>query len=1271
MGIINAECGKTVSIGYQGENKRQRVRFDLSDIMTEFPGGTAVLGIRRPGDSDIVPALNTALDGMSLIWTTTAWELANSGFLYAQVTYSDGDAVGKTKVYRFDVKNSLIISGVEPEDWQDLVGQLTSAAAALQAVIESYDEMTAEATTLPAGSDPTVEIDHTGDHPVVKFGLVPGPAGAKGPKGDTGETGPAGPKGDTGATGARGPAGETGPQGPAGPKGDEGERGETGATGSRGPKGDKGDPGEGVVPVFTRDMTSQTPDIWTCNMAWEDVEDAVNNGLCTTCKTVFINPYGQSENYLAFIGIHGDDEESIEFESTLTYDTEIRNTKISFHDTGTVEYSYDTFDVPQIDDNAGTGDTDSTWSANKLAAEKSSLMTEINSKADEPTGTKSAGKVYGLDSNLNPAWVEGGGGGGGSVDPQDIAQAVADWCDENITEDPTVVIDKSLQTSGAAADSLVAGGAIKQLQGMVSSIGENLNLFDALSAKKNGRLSDLGVFVAIDGYFTSDYIPVKYGRTYTKNSQSEDAYHRYALYSSASESGFITSGLSNSITIDSVSEKYIRFCGPLSEIGTTYFNTFMPSAIDSTIRYMAECMSNQLRADVCSIGENLNLFDIVTAKKNGRMNESGTFIEVDDFFTSDYIPVKYGRTYTKNSQSEDAYHRYALYSSASESGFITSGLSNSITIDSVSEKYIRFCGPLSEIGTTYFNTFMPSAIDSTIRYMAECMSNQLRADVCSIGENLNLFDIVTAKKNGRMNESGTFIEVDDFFTSDYIPVENGKTYYKNSPTQDGYHRYCLYSSASESGYISESASNSNTITINNANAHYLRFSGRISEIGTARLYTGTTSAVDVKARESKEKIDYYAPVIEGNYDASHWFKESTVSVTANEHGYIDSTGTVQSINASYYYSDIISVTPGERYHIKGTGIGTAAHYWCLYKDGVKVEISEAGTESSSVIDHEFYLTIPYGANQLRTCWVGASTNCEVYKRNPLPLSENAKSISILFVGNSLTQDGIAYLPYMLKHYYPEVNFKLYMWYVGGATLSDHYSRFSNNIASEIFSVAENSEKWTNYNMTRTMSTVLSTYKFDIVCLQEYFNNRNGYTDSDLEDFNDCRDYIVENYTGGNALEFITLFHAPKRENTDGIFSVEKTGNGLIMQKTITQDMIPNGIAVYRALSTDLDALGDQGHLSPDGVHTQEGLPCLLQTYVTLCWLFEKLAINKSVYGCPFRMTTAIYNTLNVPGPNLGTGVITGTDAQNLLAQQVAIKAYKEGKKFVIDNLMPQ
>lgn len=281
---------------------------------------------------------------------------------------------------------------------------------------------------------------------------------------------------------------------------------------------------------------------------------------------------------------------------------------------------------------------------------------------------------------------------------------------------------------------------------------------------------------------------------------------------------------------------------------------------------------------------------------------------------------------------------------------------------------------------------------------------------------------------------------------------------------------------------------------------------------------------------------------------------------------------------------------------------------------------------------------------------------------------SAKSISILFVGNSLTQDGIAYLPYMLKNYYPEVDFKIYMWYIGGYTLEQQYTKFTSGGVADIFSVAENSASWTNYSKNKTMASVLSTYTFDVVCMQEYFNYKLEY--SDATDWNNCRDYIVSNYTGGNALEFVSLFHAPLRSKADEVFEMTSDGNALILQETISQDMIPNGIAVYRALSTDLNSLGDKGGLSPDGTHTQEGLPCLLQTYVTLCWLFDKLSINKSVYGSPMRMTASIYNSISVPGANLGSGVVTGTDAQNLLAQELAIKAYKEGKQFTINNLSP-
>ena len=282
--------------------------------------------------------------------------------------------------------------------------------------------------------------------------------------------------------------------------------------------------------------------------------------------------------------------------------------------------------------------------------------------------------------------------------------------------------------------------------------------------------------------------------------------------------------------------------------------------------------------------------------------------------------------------------------------------------------------------------------------------------------------------------------------------------------------------------------------------------------------------------------------------------------------------------------------------------------------------------------------------------------------------EEGKSISILFVGNSLTQDGIAYLPYMLKTYYPEISFKFYMWYNGGYTLAQQYEKFINDNTASIFSVAENVASWTNFNSSKTMQQILSTYTFDIVCMQEYFNYKSSYTDADLADWNNCRDYIRSHYTGGNGIEFISLFHAPLRASYESIEAMTEHGNALILQKTISQDMIPIGMAVYNAMSTSLDSLGDQGHLSPDGTHTQEGLPCLLQTFTALCWLFDKLSVNKSIYGSPMRMTTEIYQSINVPGPNLGTGVITGTDAENILAQEVAIKSYKEGKSFVAANI---
>ena len=354
-----------------------------------------------------------------------------------------------------------------------------------------------------------------------------------------------------------------------------------------------------------------------------------------------------------------------------------------------------------------------------------------------------------------------------------------------------------------------------------------------------------------------------------------------------------------------------------------------------------------------------------------------------------------------------------------------------------------------------------------------------------------------------------------------------------------------------------------------------------------------------------------------------------------------------------------------------TSVGRVSHLWAwrTFTDSRLYAVDYYTTEAATT-NTDKYLTT--GTNAIG---LGYNVRCRLQDRSDLQTvpaePEEKPTLSILFVGNSLTQDGIAYLPYMLKNYYPEITFHIYMWYRGGNTLGQQYSNFTTSGGTaEIFSVAENSEKWTNYTRSMTMANVLSNYKFDIVCMQEYFNYKDSYTD--CTDWDNCKNYISNYYKGGNELKFMSLLHAPLRKDgvdTDAVYERTKAGNALILQKTVSEDLIPFGIAVQKALkNSNLNTLGDLGKLTPDGTHTQEGLPCLLQTYVALEWIFDKFDINKTVKGNTFRMTKAIYDKISVPGANLGSGVVEGTESQYSLAQDIAIEAYEEGKQFLQENL---
>lgn len=300
---------------------------------------------------------------------------------------------------------------------------------------------------------------------------------------------------------------------------------------------------------------------------------------------------------------------------------------------------------------------------------------------------------------------------------------------------------------------------------------------------------------------------------------------------------------------------------------------------------------------------------------------------------------------------------------------------------------------------------------------------------------------------------------------------------------------------------------------------------------------------------------------------------------------------------------------------------------------------------------------------------------EIYQRGA------KKKISILFVGNSMTQDAISYLPYVLKEIAPDVDFKFYIYFTGGFTLAEQYINFINEYIPGTFSICENVIRWTNNNSWETsgvhlpMKEWLKEIQFDILCLQDYFSTQ-PTTDNAVVDFNNCVNYIRDHYDG--QFKVVNLFHRPRTnvfdehgpQSTLECFNMIKTAAEQCMKNTACQSVIAPGVAAYFAtLDPILQPLGDIGNLTPDGSHAQDTLGCLLQAYTAALWIFKELGLPYGIYNKHIRITQALFNAINPPGPNVGTGIIVGTDEQNNEAQLVAVRAFKYGLNLVNNSLV--
>ena len=195
-----------------------------------------------------------------------------------------------------------------------------------------------------------------------------------------------------------------------------------------------------------------------------------------------------------------------------------------------------------------------------------------------------------------------------------------------------------------------------------------------------------------------------------------------------------------------------------------------------------------------------NLFDN-NAATSGYLKSDGAVDAYSDWLTSDFMPVEYGNTYTLSCTNNNSRKKLAMYfrmeydsNRAIIQGTYQSSSVDDFTPTSQNAAFVRisfhttnasnFC--FVEGGDIAYYPYGEKTI--TIKEGHNSEKVQKLSDVAVVVPQTNLFDVSKIEAGYISNVNGTITIALDWFHSDYIPVEYGKSYvlYNNNGKQAAY-----------------------------------------------------------------------------------------------------------------------------------------------------------------------------------------------------------------------------------------------------------------------------------------------------------------------------------------------------------------------------------------------------------------------------------------------------------------------------------------------------
>lgn len=288
-----------------------------------------------------------------------------------------------------------------------------------------------------------------------------------------------------------------------------------------------------------------------------------------------------------------------------------------------------------------------------------------------------------------------------------------------------------------------------------------------------------------------------------------------------------------------------------------------------------------------------------------------------------------------------------------------------------------------------------------------------------------------------------------------------------------------------------------------------------------------------------------------------------------------------------------------------------------------------------------------------------------------------KTIRLLSIGNSYSQDALAYVPFILQNMGIDADIQIGIAMLSSSTLANHVDNFENENAVYTYWLHTNGDAWQTVEGKKTLQYILNDKTWDIVSLQQSSGgvfNWSTYQPHLNKLINYISSYVK------NPVKFCWYAVQARPASTNSAANWSDTvitqhfeaiceNAEKVMNETICEFLVPVNTAIQNARSiASLKAMGAYasntnntsglGYLTHnDGVHLQEGLPCQIAAYTFTLFILNVYGFTeKSIIGETTRVTSDWEVGKNIPAPH-GTP-IGSTDENCKIGQMCAIMAIK-------------